>query len=124
MAKQIKDTNVVRTRPVELDHLFPLPENLIDVTQKKKVRATDIDQDNLEAFSDADFNIIDGGMVGDGDPYELIAPEGIEVISQTARITEGGAVVVDVLIDVGEPMGATSWDIRITKANPALDYFI
>lgn len=124
MAKQIKDRNVVRTRPVELDHLFPLPKNLIDGAQKRKVRDSDIDAEGLEAFSDADFNIIDAGMVIDPNPFELIAPEGIEVISQVARVTEGGQVVVDVLLDIGDSNGATSWDIRITKANPALEYFI
>jgi hypothetical protein len=124
MAKQIKDTNVIRTRPVELDHLFPLPTNLIDASQKKKAKDSDQDNEALEAFSDADFNIIDAGMVTDPNPFELIAPEGIQVISQTARVLEGGGVVVDVLLDIGDPMGATSWDIRITKSNPSLEYFL
>lgn len=124
MAKQIKDTNVVRTRPIELNHLFPLPTNLIDATQKKNARAHDMDEETLEAFSDADFNIIDAGMVSDPNPFELIAPEGIQVISQTARISPSGQVVVDVLLDIGDSNGATSWDIHITKANPALEYFI
>lgn len=112
--KQIKETNVAKKKPREVDPGFPVRRGRIDATQAVKPRFDPEDED-YEVLSADDVDLIETDWDG-RDPMMLIAPEGVEVVSQTARVTADGTVVVDVVLDMGISGGATGYDIRIGKS--------
>lgn len=109
--KQIKDTNVARTKQREVDPQFAVRKGRVDAKQAVRSRYDD-EEDDIDVINAEDVDIEDfpGGYV---DPTELLAPEGITVISQTARMNSEGRIVVDVILDLGPPGGATGYNIRM-----------
>lgn len=109
--KQIKETNVQKKKERQIDPAFPVRKGRVDAIQRTAPR-DDRDDDEIDVINadDVDIEPFPGGYV---DPTELLAPEGIEIISQTARMNSEGRIVVDVVLDLGPPGGATGYNIRM-----------
>jgi hypothetical protein len=109
--KQIKSTNVVRTKDREIDPQFAVRKGRVDAKQAERSRY-DEEEDDIDVINAEDVDIEDfpGGY---NDPTELLAPEGMTIISQTARLYAEGRIVVDVVVDLGPAGGATGYNIRM-----------
>ena len=111
------ESHAVRTANKKNHPSHAIPKGLIGVEIDSE-KNFDEQDDFVDGFNQADFNIIDLGVI-EPPIHELMTPDGIMVISQTARITKDGRTVVDVVLDVGPPAGATGYDIRIARQQGA-----
>lgn len=107
--KQIKENNVTKKKPREVDPGFPVRKGRADASQAIRPRFDPEDDDYLLNSDDVDITFV----APTPDPSDLMAPEGVEVVSQTARMNAEGRIVVDVVLDLGPPAGATGYDIRV-----------
>jgi shikimate 5-dehydrogenase len=107
--------DVVTVQPVVLDPNFFVPPGVVDV---RYVNETDTDSlyiddpNNNEADPDAtatDDLIIDTTTTG------LEPPANITIVSQTVKVAADGRFVVDVVIDVEDAPGVTTYESRLTK---------
>ena len=109
--------NVASTQPAVLDPNFFLPPNVVDLRY-----LNDNDTDGLYPDDDlVDDTESDSGLPADGDSTvsdptaSLLPPANITIVSQTVRPVSGGNYVVDVVIDVEDVPGITSYETRLSK---------
>lgn len=98
----------------QLDPRFSLPR-----VAGFEYAPADYVSDYTEPEGTADLLVVDG--VTEDVPTSvptatgaLIPPDYVVVLSQTTRVTSGGTVV-DVIIEVADPPGATSYNVKLTK---------
>jgi hypothetical protein len=56
---------------------------------------------------------LDDNDYGANDGVGLLPPDSVTVLSQTTRMSDSGQIVVDVLIDILEVMGAQEYEVRL-----------
>lgn len=102
----------------EIDPRFFLPPNVVDLGYKDSVPDTD-DFQNEQSIDQVvtadDYVVEEVDNTGGADENRLLPPDYVELVSQTARVTSGGGVVVDVVIDVEDVANASQFDVRLTK---------
>lgn len=126
---EIRDKDVIKTRPITVSPLFTLPKDL----DEGSVRRADLVDDDGNNIYDADF--LDAGgdpnesptettpkgpdNRGHGvvDPRPVTAPVGtaITIKSQTIRQKEDGTTVVDVVFEFADVKGATGYEVRLAQ---------
>lgn len=96
-----------RTRSVDIDGRFFVPPGVVDIRQENK-------ENGEFAYGSSDTAI--GAPVLESP--EAIVPmplDGMQIISQTVRITADGSSVVDVELSFPDVEGVQSIDVRATK---------
>jgi hypothetical protein len=123
MAKQIRDTQIIKTPEVVIDpRFFFVPDDVAGVrpATTEDLIPNDPENDYESGIDyDADLLIDEGGELpvdpGTTDtPGTLQTPQTITVVSQTVRITSDGTTVVDVVLGVQDVAGATNYEVRVT----------
>ena len=126
MAKQIKDSQIIKVPDIVIDPQFFVPDDVIGVRPAEELEQVpnDPDLENLEIpFDDLYDENEDGTSYDDeatfsddvtDDPDALDTPSGLTVLSQTVRMSTDGRAVVDVTFNVDDIIGATNYEIRVT----------
>lgn len=125
MAKQIRDTQIIKTPEVVIDpRFFFVPDDVVGVRPATTedlipddpdddyLSGVDYDADLLNDTVGTDIPPDEGGVVDT--PGTLQTPQTISVVSQTVRITADGTTVVDVVLAVEDIAGATNYEVRVT----------
>lgn len=100
---------------------FFVPEDVIDV--RAGVSNADAEMPVEENYSGDISNDIDvfeeAQEVSVGTPTDatntIDVPFGLQIVSQTVRVAPDGRSVVDVTLSVEEVMGASDYELRVTK---------
>jgi hypothetical protein len=124
----ITSGQVITTPDVTIEQSFFLPPGLVNVTHKFEEQLGDdsppdvVDDAGNVVVLDEPFNAIaeDGSYATVADislPVEskLPVPGRPTVLSETVRVTPGGNVVIDVVLEVPDIVGVTEVDVRIGK---------
>lgn len=125
---EIRDKDVIKTRPITVSPLFTLP---MDLDEGSVRRAELADDDDNVLVIDGDFEDTggnpdaatdptgseSGGNRGHGelDPRPVVSPGVITVKSQTLRQAEDGTTVVDVVFEFEDVPGATGYEVRLAQ---------
>lgn len=114
MARQIRDSDVVKTPDVVIDSIFFVPEDIVGVrqaTEEELVPSTDDEYDDgsteYSLDVDEETDVLDT-------PGTLQTPQYVNVVSQTVRFTADGRSVVDVVLDVENVPGAINYEVRVS----------
>jgi hypothetical protein len=96
---------IQRTRDIEIDPMFHVPQNVVDVRQQNKV--------------DGQFNYVPGDVAIDpilATPTSLVpmVPTTFSIVDQAVRISADGRSVVDVTIEFPDIAGISSVDVQVS----------
>jgi hypothetical protein len=123
---EIRDKDVIKTRPITVSPLFTLPKDLDEGSVRRADLADDADVvDFGDGFDDEGGNPDDAATAptptgndrghGELDPRPVISPGVITVKSQTLRQAEDGTTVVDVVFEFEDVPGATGYEVRLAQ---------
>lgn len=117
--------NVVKKPAVVIDPNFFVPPNVIDIRYKNETDFNGTEINSPARYttpeSEGEFdNLVEGDEIGYDFPVEpvddsLPVPSNITVISQSPHLGPGGAVLVDLVIDIPDMPGVTDVDVRVTR---------
>ena len=96
---------------VELDPRLPIPP-VKGVEHKEEAYRTLPDQE-IGSITEVSFEELDGVAPPVQEVGSLLPPDGVVVLSQTARMTDTGQIVIDVLLDVSDTPGAVEYEVRM-----------
>ena len=120
MAKQIRDTQIIKTPEGVIDPDLYVPDDVVGIraAETEDLIPDDPDNDYLSGV-DYDAEIVTGTDPTSIDPGVdstaiLAAPQTVSIASQTVKFTSDGTTVVDVVLSVEDVMGATSYEVRLT----------
>lgn len=103
-----------------IDPVFVIPEGAEDIFTYSSEYVEldsdegDIDVQDFEDTSGDTTEFVDDGSY-EGEQIPLATPEEFTVLSQTLRRAPGGQQVVDVTLQITEVIGATNYEIQVTK---------
>lgn len=107
--------SVVTAEPVVLDPNFFAPPGVVDVRYINDDETDGLYVDDSEGdVSGVDAEVLDDPVV-DSQPGGLEPPANITIVSQTVKVAADGKFVVDVVIDVDDMPGVSSYETRLTK---------
>jgi hypothetical protein len=100
--------------PIVIDPHFPIPPNLIDVVPQGDARDTQFYSDsNVE--SPAVDAVVPVDDTNQSQSVAPTAPVSFTIVSQTVRMGSDGTQFVDVVIDIPDQPGISSYDMRVSK---------
>lgn len=108
----------VRPEVVEIDPLFYIPDGVDELKYRESFISSDgnLDSDDdSDDDSDVDTDAADSGIDDTDYSDDPETPQILDVASQTIHVTDTGAEVVDVVFDVSDVTGYTSFELRVDK---------
>lgn len=117
MADSIR--NVVNSQPVVLDPNFFLPPGVVDARYINDEDTAGLYDNNDPTGTDSDTTEVVDDSTTDTPivetPNTIQPPANITIVSQTVRAVADGRYVVDVVIDVEDVPGISTYETRLTK---------
>lgn len=97
---------IQRTREIEIDPMFHVPVNVVDVRQQNKVDGQ---------FSYAAGDVAEGPTVATPTSLVPMVPTTFSIVDQAVRISADGSSVVDVTVEFPDVTGISAVDVQVTK---------
>lgn len=96
-----------------IDPNFFLPPGVIDMRYSTEQDVSS--EDDYTSDEEVDVTVVEVGVTDNSQADTLTPPDNITIISQTVKISPDGHEVVDVVLEVDDIPGVTSYEVRLAK---------
>jgi hypothetical protein len=118
--KQIKDTNVIQTPDVEVNPIFFVPDDVIDIKVKDEgaPKALELDFSGFGMVEDTTTdpgNTPSTGSTGGTSSNLPDPPDSVRLVSQNVKFGPDGTQLVDIVIEWDAVPNAVDYEVRYSE---------